>query len=182
MTLKGPFVVYFFTSQVIPLLQQAHCCREESWFLSWQLTGSSYTALPHGNNPMLLFALVSFTSSIFILIAWCHCGKQCLTKCAIITYSACQVFFSYTGCYSYCFIIFLLTAFWITSRTFFFFLLFKPALSHSNHVKLTLTWSLRRKHNTMDYTLLQEDRKDTTRNSHTDTHAHRHRDRDKRTG
>lgn len=85
MTLKGPFVVYFFRSQVIPLLQQAHCCREKSRFLSWQLTGSSYTALPHGNNPMLLFALVSFASSIFILIAWSHCGKQCLAKCAIIT-------------------------------------------------------------------------------------------------
>lgn len=50
--------------------------------------------------------LVSFTSSIFILLPWSHHGKQCLPKCAIITHSARQVFFCFfclTGCYSYCF-------------------------------------------------------------------------------
>lgn len=63
---------------------------------------------------------------------WSHCGKQCLPKCAIITHSARQAFFCFTGCYSYRFFLFIyfsLTAFWITSSDFFF--LFTPALSHS---------------------------------------------------
>ena len=79
----------------------------------------------------------------------------------------------------------LLPAFWITSRelsslslSFFFFLLFQPALSYSSHLKLTLTWSLRRTHKTMDYTLCcrrrgkRHNSKRTPHTHHTHTHTH----------
>lgn len=113
---------------MIPLLQQARCCHDGSLFLSWQLTGSSYTALPHGNDPTMLFS--SFTSSVFILLPWTYRDKQCLPKCAIITHytrQVCFCFFCFTGCYScccYCCFFFFYRPFELLAEFFFKFFIF----------------------------------------------------------
>lgn len=66
MTLKAPLV---YTSVLAGDSSPAAgtLLNEESLFLSLQLTGSSYTALPQGNDPAMLFG--SFASSVFILVS-----------------------------------------------------------------------------------------------------------------
>ena len=71
--------------------------------LPWRKPVSISASFPSRQQPdcSLTPQLVSFTSAIFILLPWSHRDKQCLPKRAIITHSARQVFFCFTGCYSY---------------------------------------------------------------------------------